>query len=410
MAADTLAEPLVLRALNRDYISLLVSADRRPDLYARYGTGNWPAISLLLPDGSPMLSQANPQKVALPITLGAVDVEAMMLNLGEGRKYFDRRQSVLQGISQVYEKRIDLEEAKSGAVDEKSLEPVVRWFLGNVDMKNGGFGVAPKYALPGLMEWALARKDQGRPALVGPARNTLKKLAESPLFDAREGGFHRMAAAPDWGEIQYEKMLASNVELMRELVFAVKDEDDPALRKALADTARFVTTVLARPEGGYYLGQMADAASLDGGKVLDDHRARSHESTAGRQAGLGGDERSRRSRAVASRGVAVGPGPREGRSRRVGSRCRALLRARTRRRAHHRVDARPESVPRHANRSRAGAPGRLRSDRRGALPRRRQGRRDVRSQQHEGGERDLRFEITSRSDGSTVCSICRFAR
>jgi len=265
MASEALADPLVLRALNHDYLSLLVSADRRPDIYARYGTGNWPAISLLLPDGSPMLSQANEKGKALPISVGPTTSKGVLFNLGEGRKYFDGWQNVLQGVSQVYEKRVDLEETTPGTVSAKSIDPVVRWLLGNVDAKNGGFGPAPKYALPGLMEWAFLREDNGRPGLVDPARNTLKKLAASPLFDARDGGFHRMAAAPDWGGIQYEKMLEGNVELIRELVFALREEDDPALRNALRETARFVTTVLARPAGGFYLAQVADPTSPDGG-------------------------------------------------------------------------------------------------------------------------------------------------
>ena len=273
MAEGPLADPVVWRTLNHDYLSLLVSADRRPDIYARYGTGNWPAGSLLLPDGSPMLSQANARKVALPITIGPTDVEGVMHNLNEGRKYFDKWQNLLQGISEVYEKRIDLEEVKPGLVGPKAIDPVVRWLLGSVDAKNGGFGLAPKYALPGLMEWAFLREDQGKAALVGPARNTLTKLAASPLFDKRDGGFHRMAAAPDWGGIQYEKMLEGNVGLIREMVFALREEDDPALRGALTATARFVTTVLARPSGGFYLAQIADPTSPDGGAYWTDAAA-----------------------------------------------------------------------------------------------------------------------------------------
>jgi len=265
MASEALADPVVWRSLNHDYLSLLVSADRRPDLYARYGTGNWPAISLLLPDGSPMLSQANEQNVALPISVGPIDAKGVLFNLGEGRKYFDGWQNVLQGVSQVYEKRVDLEEATPGTVSAKSIDPVVRWLLGNIDAKYGGFGPAPKYALPGLMEWAFLRKDQGRGSLIEPARNTLKKLAASPLYDPRDGGFHRMAAAPDWGSIQYEKLLEPNVELIREIVFALKEADDPALRDALRSTTRFVTTVLARPSGGFHLAQVADPSSPDGG-------------------------------------------------------------------------------------------------------------------------------------------------
>jgi uncharacterized protein YyaL (SSP411 family) len=265
MATEALADPLVLRALNQDYVSLLVSADRRPDIYARYGTGNWPAISLLLPDGSPMLSQVNPQKVALPISLGSASVKDVMFNLTEGRKYFDLSQNVLHGVAQVYEKRVELEEAKPGAVNAKAIDPVVRWMLGNVDAKHGGFGVAPKYVLRGVMEWACLREDQGRPGIVPPARSMLAKLTAGPLFDAKEGGVHRMAAAPEWGAIQYEKMLESNVDLIRELVFALREEDDPALRAALAATARYLTTALARPSGGFYLAQIADPTSPDGG-------------------------------------------------------------------------------------------------------------------------------------------------
>jgi uncharacterized protein YyaL (SSP411 family) len=265
MAEGPLADRGVLRVLNDEYLSMLVSADRRPDVYARYGTGNWPAISLLLPNGSPMLSQANAQGIALPISIGPTDVKGVLFNLEEGRKYFDKWQPVLLGVSEVYEKRVDLEEVKPGVVDAKAVDPVVRWLLGNLDGKNGGFGAAPKYAVPGLMEWAFLREDAARLGLVDAARSTLKKMVASPLYDARDGGFHRMAAAPDWGAIQYEKMLESNVDLIRELVFALREEDDPALRDALVATARFVTTVLARPEGGFYLAQIADPASADGG-------------------------------------------------------------------------------------------------------------------------------------------------
>jgi uncharacterized protein YyaL (SSP411 family) len=262
---EALADPIVLRTLNHDYVTIAVRADRHPDVYARYGTGNWPAITLLLPNGSPMLSQANPKGVALPITIGYVDSKTLLFDLNEGRTYFDRWQNVLHGVSQIYENRVDLEESKAGTVEPKCLEPVVRWLAGNADAKNGGFGVAPKFALGGLMEWGALREDRQQTALAELGRNTVIKLAASPLFDATDGGFHRMAAAPDWGGIQYEKMLEGNTELVRELVFALREEDAPALRETLASTARFMTTVLARQGGGFYFAQSADSDSPDGG-------------------------------------------------------------------------------------------------------------------------------------------------
>ena len=53
----------------------------------------------------------------------------------------------------------------------------------------------------------------------------IREARRAPLHDRRDGGFHRMAAAPDWGGIQYEKMLEGNVHLMREMVFALREGD-----------------------------------------------------------------------------------------------------------------------------------------------------------------------------------------
>ncbi|HEX4825637.1 MAG TPA: DUF255 domain-containing protein [Candidatus Polarisedimenticolaceae bacterium] len=262
---EALADPVALRVLNHDYISVAVRADRHPDIFARYGTGNWPAISLLLPDGAPMLSQANPKGLALPISIGFVDSKTLLFNLNEGRKYFEKWQNVLSGVSQIYEHRVDLEDVKPGPVDPKANEDLVRWILGNADQKNGGFGIAPKYAIECLAEWAAVRSDRAQPALLAIGKNTLGKMIASPLYDGIDGGFHRMAAAPDWGSIQYEKMLSANTDLMREMTFALRTAEAPGLREALAGTARFVTTVLARPGGGFYHAQSADPTSLDGG-------------------------------------------------------------------------------------------------------------------------------------------------
>jgi uncharacterized protein YyaL (SSP411 family) len=97
------------------------------------------------------------------------------------------------------------------------------------------------------------------------ARLTLRRLVEGPLFDRRGGGIHRAAIAPGFGEIQYEKLLVQNAVFARELALAVAEADDPALRAALVGTTRFVREVLARAEGGFYLAQIADPASADGG-------------------------------------------------------------------------------------------------------------------------------------------------
>lgn len=263
--SETFGDKRVLSQMNGGFLSLLVSADRRPDLRERYGSATWPTVVLLLPDGKPMISQANPSGVALPISVGLVKPDAMLFVLDQGRLYFDKWSKVLQGVAEVYEKKVLEDDLKPGAVKETASDAVARWLVGNVDAANGGFGAFPKFLAPGVVELASIREDRMVPALVDPARESLRKLVASPLHDDRDGGFHRMAAAAGFKEIQYEKMLEGNVDWIRELAYALRRGADPEFRAALADTSRFVTSVLARPGGGFYQAQIADSRSDDGG-------------------------------------------------------------------------------------------------------------------------------------------------
>jgi uncharacterized protein YyaL (SSP411 family) len=265
MLTETLTDKTVLREVNAEYLSVLVSADRRPDVRERYQTGTWPSVALLLPNGNPMLSHANPSGYALPITTGYLKTDEMLFVLEEGGIYYRKWRNVLHGVGEVWQKREGDVEPVPGAVKDEASDQVARWLLGNADRAEGGFGAAPKFVPEGLAEYAAVREARLAPALVDVAKLTLEKLVAGPLYDKREGGVHRLAAAPAWGDIQYEKMLDSNTDLLRDLTFALRGADTPSLRAALSGTAGFLTKTLARQGGGFYLGQSADPSSEDGG-------------------------------------------------------------------------------------------------------------------------------------------------
>ena len=265
MVTGTLADGEVLRAVNQDFVSILVNADRRPDVAMRYATGAWPVVAFLNQNGTPMLSQANEEGIAKPITIGPVGTEPMRFFLNEGAVYYKKWGSFLVGLGNEWTRREGEATEKAGAVDEAASDVVARWLLANADREDGGFGAAPKFLIPGLTEYAHLRAARQVPALRGHADATLRSLVASPLFDADHGGLHRLAAAPGWKELQYEKLLDRNAALIRELVFALRQRDDPELRRALGGTVGFLRDVLARPGGGFYLAQCADPLSGDGG-------------------------------------------------------------------------------------------------------------------------------------------------
>jgi len=265
LVTETLADPEVLRVINRSYITIGVNADLRPDIRERYQTGGWPAIAFLLPGGEPMLSHVNDPSKSVPITTGDGGKESLLFLLREGVTYWNLRADRLVRAGERWARQEGPVDPIPGTVNATASEQVAVWLMGNADREDGGFGLAPKFILPGLEEYAGIRDARSLPALRSHSSFTLEQLIGSPLFDSREGGMHRMAAAPSFGNVQYEKMLTGNASLVRELVYSLRRTDSESLRGALRKTVGFMLRTLARPERGFFLAQSADPASADGG-------------------------------------------------------------------------------------------------------------------------------------------------
>jgi uncharacterized protein YyaL (SSP411 family) len=255
MVDGTLADPRVLRALNRDFVTVRVNADLRPEIRERYQTGTWPVIGFLVPTGAPMLSQVNTEGEARPITTGAVDADSLLFLLREGAEYWHKWPDLLVRKGEEWRIREAPAPPLRGPVDAEASDRMARWLLANADRSEGGFGLAPKFVVAGLAEYARSRERRGVADLGAHARLTLERLVASPLYDARAGGVHRIALAPSFGDVRHEKLLDTNAALLRECAFALEAAESAALRDALAATARFLTGVLGRAEGGFHLAQ-----------------------------------------------------------------------------------------------------------------------------------------------------------
>lgn len=266
---EVLLHPEVASTVNDGYLMVLLDIDRRPDIRIRYQTGTWPALSWLLPDGLPMLSRANPRGVNAPITAGYVDVPTMKFLLEEARTYYRRQGASLREQAAAWAKQEAEEGASPGIPDAAASDAAAGWLLANHDGVSGGFGVAPKFPIPGLVEYASLRALRGEGSLLPVALATIETLVKGPLYDREGGGFRRMALAPGWGDVQPEKMLEVNAHLLRELSFAVRLRDSEDLRAAIRGTAGFLTGTLARPEGGFYLGEIAGPERGQSGTSLD---------------------------------------------------------------------------------------------------------------------------------------------
>ncbi len=266
---ETLKDAEVVRAINEGFVLIVVDADRRPDIRDRYQTGTWPVLAFLLPDGTPMISAANPHGVRAPITAGFVEPPGLKFILREARLYYARNAQSLRESGAKWVESEGQDKPKAGTVGLRASDALARWLIASADRTDGGFGGGAKFLVPGLVEYAEILAARGDAGLEEPARFMLTKLLASPLYDRRDGGVHRLAMSSTWESVQFEKMLETNAQLLRELVFLARRNDSQDLRAALRATARFLTTVLARPGGGFYLAQMADPRTKDGGAYWD---------------------------------------------------------------------------------------------------------------------------------------------
>ena len=275
----------VAKIINEHFVAVKVDRDERPDVDSRYqsavsaisGQGGWPLTGFLLSDGKPFFGGTY------------FPPEDQM-----GRPGFRR---VLLAVADSYRnKRDELERAANSLADAVSQAEVftgarAEFDLGVVDaqiksitqlfdIKNGGFGRAPKFPHSSAIDLILERYQQtvGRSAaareedkhLLAMAETTLEKMARGGVYDQLAGGFHRYSVDERWLVPHFEKMSYDNSELLKNYLHASQISAKHDWEASFDDMAQsivlWVNDVLSDQEhGGFYASQDADYSLDDDG-------------------------------------------------------------------------------------------------------------------------------------------------
>jgi uncharacterized protein YyaL (SSP411 family) len=144
---------------------------------------------------------------------------------------------------------------------------MVQAALNAFDPRNGGFGSAPKFPHPSILEvlldWYARTGEEGA---ANVARTTLFKMARGGVYDQLAGGFHRYAVDERWIVPHFEKMSYDNSELLRNFVHAAQLFPDAGFAETAKDIVRWVDSTLSdRQHGGFYASQDADINLDDDG-------------------------------------------------------------------------------------------------------------------------------------------------
>jgi uncharacterized protein YyaL (SSP411 family) len=278
MAHESFEDEATARLMNEGFVNIKVDREERPDVDAVYmeavqaltGRGGWPMTVFLAPDGRPFYAGTYfPKREGAGLPSFQRVLEAV------GDAWRERRDSVLEQAEQVtraVEARSRLPAAAAGAVqaggEAGRPPPLPRGYqaLRAVhDDVHGGFGQAPKFPQPSMLEavlWHWARS--GEPEAAQIAAVSLDAMASGGIYDHLGGGFHRYSTDGRWLVPHFEKMLYDQAGLVRAYLHGWQLTGHQEWLQVVEETVAYVLRDLRSPDGGLCSAEDADSEGEEG--------------------------------------------------------------------------------------------------------------------------------------------------
>ena len=270
MERESFSDPQIAEQMNRDFVSIKVDREERPDLDEIYMLatqilshhGGWPNSVFLTPQLRPFFAGTYfpPRDVA-----GRPGFATVLDSLAEAWK--TRRQEVEEQAASVAEAMHRYLVDQGVASRELSAAPPVAAVLRDLehqfDRRWGGFGGAPKFPTPANLLFLLEVADQHSVA-GSMLSQTLGAMGRGGIFDQLGGGFHRYATDQEWKIPHFEKMLYDNGLLLEVYAREWGRSGDPGAARIARRTAHFLATEMTSPEGAFWSAIDAETDGHEG--------------------------------------------------------------------------------------------------------------------------------------------------
>jgi len=253
--------------MNERFVNVKVDREERPDVDSLYmdavvaltGAGGWPMTVFLTPEGEPFLGGTYYPP--------------------EPRHGLPSFTQVLEAVAEAYkERRADVATQASALVAAVSREvapsadPLTESLLGQAsrnlraqfDAEWGGWGGAPKFPQPSVLEFLLRMHLRGDDEALPMVTATLDAMAAGGMYDLLGGGFHRYSVDRQWLVPHFEKMLYDNALLAPTYLHAWVVTGEERYRRVAEETLDYLLRELRLPEGGFASAQDADTDGVEG--------------------------------------------------------------------------------------------------------------------------------------------------
>ena len=265
MAHESFENVEVAAVLNRDFVSVKLDREERPDIDRVYmafvqastGSGGWPMSVWLTPDLQPFYGGTYFPPTTRWGRPGFVDILAEI-----ARAWREERGKVVESAATILGR---LRAASSGGAassvpGDDALLAAVRQFGAAFDPRHGGFGSAPKFPRPSELLFLFrehARTGDTLPRDAAVA--TLTAMATGGLRDHLAGGFHRYSVDGAWRVPHFEKMLYDQAQLALAYLEGAQVTGDPWLADIAIETLGYVERDLLDASGGFQSAEDVDS-------------------------------------------------------------------------------------------------------------------------------------------------------
>ena len=250
--------------LNRDFVSIKVDREERPDVDRIYmmfvqattGGGGWPMSVWLTPDLKPFYGGTY---FPPDDRWGRPGFRNVLQQLAAA--WLNDREKIMQSGSEIVEElEKHLSAGPASHPDAGMLESAYLQFRRSYDSHYGGFGGAPKFprsvAYNYLFRYFDRTKNEEASDMV---QFTLREMAKGGMHDHLGGGFHRYSVDAKWFVPHFEKMLYDQGQLAVSYLEGFQISGDARLADVARDILDYVLRDMTDARGGFYSAEDADS-------------------------------------------------------------------------------------------------------------------------------------------------------
>ena len=264
MKEESFSDPALAEQLNRDFVSIKVDREERPDIDNIYmravvfmkKAGGWPLSVFLTPDKEPFYGGTY---FPPDDRWGRPGFRKILSIIAEKWKN-DRTGLKRYGQGIVSHLKESTEVKVQGMAGLEVIREARRSLSSYFDENYGGFGSAPKFPQTDILCFLLREwKREGEERSLKMVERTLEQIIRGGIFDHVEGGVHRYSTDNKWLVPHFEKMLYDQAVLSNALMEAHQATGKPEYGIFARRILEYVMRDMTDPKGGFYSAEDADS-------------------------------------------------------------------------------------------------------------------------------------------------------